>query len=76
MDSRKCASAGLDKNDYDRSKCVDYFERYKSCKKWEVSFSRQGIDNVVILNQNCVGLQVETRAERRKLKDQADSKKK
>lgn len=48
--SLKC----LDKNNYDRSKCVDYFERYKSCKKWEV----------------------ETRAERRKLKDQADSKKK
>jgi len=34
---RNFVSAGLDKNNYDRSKCVDYFERYKSCKKWEVS---------------------------------------
>ena len=38
---KKKKTSGLDKNGYDKSKCEDFFERYKACKTVEYEARRK-----------------------------------
>ena len=38
---KKKKKLGLDKNGYDKSKCEDFFERYKACKTVEYEARRK-----------------------------------
>ena len=45
--------AGLDKNDYDRSKCQEFFDAYKDCKKEEVRSAQRAGGR--LLRAGCCG---------------------